>query len=650
MLTEFFLVKEQDSGPSESMRYKKGKIGDMRGEFVTDDETSKGPLDFRSTFVEVSHHRETGSSIAADKVDPRGPQRNDIVDRPMDAKDETGTRNGPDTKRSDGENAISALVGLNSSQMVSEKDSGKLAVKDLRAKDQMTAPGQANRGQIFKSKTLKGDSLAILEPKRDAASAERGNTKSTLIFSQAYPAKGISGLAQHTVGEANITATASSMSVDGQASADTGKSKVQVLKTAMGAAREKGVAIPGEGSGTVRRGDGRTGGDTGKSQVHDLKTVMSWGNEKRTAMPAEGSMSVKKGDGQISVEPGKSDGAASRGAYGSHGVRVSDQGIEKAWLKSHFSEALALKGGLALKGEFSASEKERPEKHSAGTSKKGSASTGMTSKLSQNGLRSNMGVGEPRETGESHHGKKTFRVDLNRDGRGKADASKVGFEEQTGETTRSKIKEENASAKLATRVSTIISEQGFDRTALKSETTISDNTPFSSSSTSSSTKTPGNISRFAETEMVRRSFQENGVRQLVEKAALNLKNGRQEFRIELKPESLGHVKVQVSTENHQVTIKILTELPVAKEMIENNLHQLKAELQGQGLEIDKFEVSLSQGSDKNGVEHGFTGSKKMKRGFGHKGDSKTISSTPDVEREDLARNQLSGNGAINLFA
>jgi flagellar hook-length control protein FliK len=113
---------------------------------------------------------------------------------------------------------------------------------------------------------------------------------------------------------------------------------------------------------------------------------------------------------------------------------------------------------------------------------------------------------------------------------------------------------------------------------------------------------------------------------------------------------LGHVKVQVSTENHQVTIKILTELPVAKEMIENNLHQLKAELQGQGLEIDKFEVSLSQGSDKNGVERGFTGSKKMKRGFGHKGDSKTISSTPDVEREDLARNQLSGNGAINLFA
>lgn len=129
-----------------------------------------------------------------------------------------------------------------------------------------------------------------------------------------------------------------------------------------------------------------------------------------------------------------------------------------------------------------------------------------------------------------------------------------------------------------------------------------------------------------------------------------MKNGRQEFRVELKPELLGHVRVQVSTENHQVTIKILTELPIAKEMIENNLHQLKAELQSQGLDIENFEVSLSQDSEKSGVEHGFAGSKKMKRGAQQNADATSLSSTPDMEKEDWAPNQRRGNGAINLFA
>jgi flagellar hook-length control protein FliK len=684
MLTEFFLVKEQDSGPSESMRYKRGKIGDMSGEFFADDETSGGPMDFHSTFVELSHHRDYGPSETADQVDRRRPRGDDIVGRPLEAKEvknETDVRNGTDTKRSGGANAISEPIGLSPSQMVSEKDSGRLAVRDLTAKEQMAAADQANRGQIHKSKTLKGDTLAILEPKRETASAEKGNTKPVSISSQAYPAKGAFGLASHTVREANIMATGSSMTVDGQTTGVKGKSKVYDLKTAM----------PFEESGTVRRDDGQPGKNIGKSQVNDLRMAMAGAKDKATETPASESVSFKrieapitadtakskllnlkmvmagakdkgslrsvsesgasrKMDSQATTAVGKDDVGFSREIQDSQRVRLSDQGIEKAWLKSHFSEALAREGGLTLKGTFSASGKEKSQKHSAGTSKEGSASTGMTSKSSQSGMTFNMGVGEARETGENRHVKKTSRIDLNRDGRKKQDASKVGLEEKTGETTRGKGKEENASAKSATRVSTSISEQSFDRTALKSDTIISDNSPFTSSSASSSTKTPVNVPHFAETEVVRRSFQENGVRELVEKAALNLKNGQQEFRIELKPEFLGQVKVQVSTENHQVTIKILTELPLAKEMIENNLYQLKAELQGQGLEIGKCEVYLSQGSDKNGVGHGFSESKEMKRGPGQKGASKSVSSTPDRENEDWARNQRSGNGAINLFA
>jgi len=88
--------------------------------------------------------------------------------------------------------------------------------------------------------------------------------------------------------------------------------------------------------------------------------------------------------------------------------------------------------------------------------------------------------------------------------------------------------------------------------------------------------------------------------QIVEKAALNLKNGKSEIRIDLKPEFLGSVRMKITTENHLLTVRILTELPIVKEMIENNISQLKTDLQNNGLEIDKLDVSVANDSQQRG--------------------------------------------------
>jgi len=85
--------------------------------------------------------------------------------------------------------------------------------------------------------------------------------------------------------------------------------------------------------------------------------------------------------------------------------------------------------------------------------------------------------------------------------------------------------------------------------------------------------------------------------QIVEKVVYHLKNGHGEVKIDLKPDFLGQVRLQIATENHQVTVRIFTELPAVKEMIENSLHQLRTELQQQGLKIDGLEVFIS--SDAN---------------------------------------------------
>jgi flagellar hook-length control protein FliK len=88
--------------------------------------------------------------------------------------------------------------------------------------------------------------------------------------------------------------------------------------------------------------------------------------------------------------------------------------------------------------------------------------------------------------------------------------------------------------------------------------------------------------------------------QIVHKAVLFINNDQHEVRLELKPEFLGHIRMQIVTENQQVAIKIVAEFPFVKEMLESNLNQLKAQLQAQGLAIGELEVSVAHDSYSDG--------------------------------------------------
>jgi flagellar hook-length control protein FliK len=84
--------------------------------------------------------------------------------------------------------------------------------------------------------------------------------------------------------------------------------------------------------------------------------------------------------------------------------------------------------------------------------------------------------------------------------------------------------------------------------------------------------------------------------QIVQKAILFHNNGQNTVQIDLKPDFLGHIRMQIVTESQQVAVRIVAEFPMVKEMLESNLNQLKAELQAQGLEVDELEVSLAHDS------------------------------------------------------
>jgi hypothetical protein len=107
----------------------------------------------------------------------------------------------------------------------------------------------------------------------------------------------------------------------------------------------------------------------------------------------------------------------------------------------------------------------------------------------------------------------------------------------------------------------------------------------------------------ASTEAAPRGLMSQALNQIVQKAVLSLHNGQHEIQLHLKPDYLGHIRMQIVSEGQQVGIKIATELPFVKDMLENNLHQLKADLQAQGLNIDELEVSVAHDSHAGGDLH-----------------------------------------------
>jgi len=112
-------------------------------------------------------------------------------------------------------------------------------------------------------------------------------------------------------------------------------------------------------------------------------------------------------------------------------------------------------------------------------------------------------------------------------------------------------------------------------------------------------KTLESASAPKEGETAQRQLRTHTMEQIVRRAVIQVRGGQHEARIDLKPDFMGHVRMQVITENQQVTVKILTEFGFVKDQIENSIQQLKANLQQQGLEVDKIDVSVSRDSQGN---------------------------------------------------
>nr|RPJ59524.1 MAG: flagellar hook-length control protein FliK [Dehalococcoidia bacterium] len=142
------------------------------------------------------------------------------------------------------------------------------------------------------------------------------------------------------------------------------------------------------------------------------------------------------------------------------------------------------------------------------------------------------------------------------------------------------------------------------------------------------------------------------LKQVVEKTSTNLKSGTSEIRIDLKPESLGHLRLHVSTDHQQVTVKILAENPLVKDMIENQASLIKNELQQQGIHVNtiKVDMLMSDGSDIAYSQHEGTAFKQDRHEPAFGGGKDYIDDGASKEPESFSPASNRGGTLVNYFA
>jgi flagellar hook-length control protein FliK len=131
------------------------------------------------------------------------------------------------------------------------------------------------------------------------------------------------------------------------------------------------------------------------------------------------------------------------------------------------------------------------------------------------------------------------------------------------------------------------------------------------------------------------------VRQIVQRMTLRSDSRQSQMVIRLKPDFLGNVRLQVTTEGQQVMVRMDAESAMVKEVVEQNMLHLKAELSQHGLEIEKFDVFV--GNDNDGWRSGQQQAafrQASKRG-GKPSDSPPADDD-DLQQSDDSRNQGAG--------
>lgn len=151
-------------------------------------------------------------------------------------------------------------------------------------------------------------------------------------------------------------------------------------------------------------------------------------------------------------------------------------------------------------------------------------------------------------------------------------------------------------------------------------------------------------------------FAEQMGKYLVKQFVMSQGNGVTEAKISLHPEHLGQLDIKIMIQNGTLTAKFIAENVVARDLLENQLGQLRATLLGQGLQVEKMEVvqqttTTAASFFQNHQQH--RGSKEQSENGQHRGSGNLYQEAAEFEAE-LERTaylrEIGYGNAINVTA
>lgn len=143
---------------------------------------------------------------------------------------------------------------------------------------------------------------------------------------------------------------------------------------------------------------------------------------------------------------------------------------------------------------------------------------------------------------------------------------------------------------------------------------------------------------------------------LVKQFLLTQANGTTEAKISLTPEHLGQVDIRIVMNNGQLTAQFMTSNAMAKDMIENQMAQLRASLSAQGLQVDRLEV-VQQPTNSDGAtflhqehrQHGSGGNGQSQGGNGGGTYDEPLGFEDELERTASLR-EVGYGSSLNVTA
>jgi len=142
----------------------------------------------------------------------------------------------------------------------------------------------------------------------------------------------------------------------------------------------------------------------------------------------------------------------------------------------------------------------------------------------------------------------------------------------------------------------------------------------------------------AETLSAKGTTEARVINQIINKVSLRNNGSQSEIKIRLDPPSLGTIRMNVTTAGDSVRTVIIAESHAVKQIIENNLIQLRDSMQGQGLKVDSFTVLVGGNEGQSGQQNTSHEGRSNFAGFPYSEQSAT-SETP-------AENSVAGRSRI----